>query len=74
MEEVDRCKGCVLGAWLGDATGAVLEFQGRPSASALNAALTLPGGGIVKVGPGQITDDGELTCCLLLALVESNSK
>lgn len=74
MEEVDRCKGCVLGAWLGDATGAVLEFQGRPSASALNAALTLPGGGIVKVGPGQVTDDGELTCCLLLALVESNSQ
>ena len=71
MNEEDRCIGCIYGAWLGDTTGSVLEFKGKPSASALAEAFELNGGGIAKLGPGQITDDGELTCCLLQGLVES---
>ena len=73
MDELDRCRGCLFGAWLGDATGSILEFKGRPSPSALREAFDLPGGGIAKLGPGQITDDGELTCCLLQALIDANS-
>ena len=60
-----------MGALVGDAAGAVLEFLGRPVTEADVAhALTMPGGGIWSVAPGQITDDGELTMSLLNALVE----
>lgn len=68
----DRCKGTVIGAWLGDAIGAVLEFQGIPDESAIQNAFNLPGGGLHHVGPGQITDDGELTCCLLQGLYNTS--
>lgn len=34
----------------------------------------MPGGGCFKVGQGQITDDGELTMCLLHALVGGEGK
>lgn len=34
----------------------------------------MPGGGYFKVGPGQITDDGELALCTMHALVEGNGK
>lgn len=69
MSLQSKCQGCIFGAWVGDACGAVLEFKGRPSKSALESALTLPGGGVHGVGPGQITDDGELTISLLYGLV-----
>ncbi len=61
--------GAVLGALVGDAAGAVLEFFGRPIDDADVAhAMTLPGGGTWSVAPGQVTDDGELTMSLLSAL------
>jgi len=34
----------------------------------------MPGGGAHNVGPGQITDDGELTMCLLHGLSEGKGK
>ncbi|MCW6038995.1 ADP-ribosylglycohydrolase family protein [Spirulina subsalsa FACHB-351] len=68
----DRALGCVLGALVGDAAGATLEFLGHlPSPRECDRALTLPGGGILGVAPGQITDDGELTLCLAQALATS---
>ena len=68
----DAALGAVLGALVGDAAGAVLEFFGRPITSAdVEHALMLPGGGTWGVAPGQVTDDGELTMSLLNALVES---
>jgi ADP-ribosylglycohydrolase len=68
----DAALGSVLGALVGDAAGAVLEFFGRPITRAdVDHALTLPGGGTWGVAPGQITDDGELTMSLLHALVEA---
>jgi ADP-ribosyl-[dinitrogen reductase] hydrolase len=61
--------GAVLGACVGDAAGAVLEFLGRrPSPEEVEAALGMPGGGVWGVAPGQITDDGELTLCLAQGL------
>lgn len=66
--------GAVLGALVGDAAGAVLEFMGRAiEPSDVTHALTLPGGGTWSVAPGQITDDGELTMCLLRAAAETRS-
>ena len=67
----DAAHGAVLGALVGDAAGAVLEFLGHvPTERDVARALAFPGGGCWRVGPGQITDDGELTICLLRGLVE----
>ena len=64
--------GAVLGALVGDAAGAVLEFAPAAiTAADVEHVLTMPGGGIWNVAPGQITDDGELTMSLLNALAES---
>jgi ADP-ribosyl-[dinitrogen reductase] hydrolase len=61
--------GAVLGALVGDAAGAYLEFLGRkPREDEVERALRMPGGGVWRVAPGQITDDGELAMCLLRAL------
>jgi ADP-ribosyl-[dinitrogen reductase] hydrolase len=61
--------GAVMGALVGDAAGAVLEFLGRaPTEAEVHRALDMPGGGVWRVAPGQITDDGELTVSLLGAL------
>lgn len=65
----DAALGALLGACVGDAAGATLEFLGHPpSATEVQQAMQMPGGGIWQVAPGQITDDGELTLCLAQAL------
>lgn len=67
----DRALGAVLGALVGDAAGAFLEFTSEPIGEAeVTRALEMPGGGTWGVAPGQITDDGELTMSLLRALAE----
>ena len=59
----------MIGACVGDAAGAFLEHMSRrPSLEEVEKALTFPGGGRVRVGPGQVTDDGELTLVLWSAL------
>ncbi len=68
-----RARGCILGALCGDAIGGVLEHQPIPNDSQIKNAFCLPGGGCHKLGRGQITDDGELTLCLLQALAECSS-
>lgn len=55
----------ILGACVGDAAGATLEFIRKPiTEQTARTAMTMPGGGMMGVGPGQITDDGELTLAL----------
>jgi ADP-ribosyl-[dinitrogen reductase] hydrolase len=65
----------MIGAFVGDAAGATLEFYNRPITEeiAINA-MSMPGGGAIRVGPGQITDDGELTIALWTALNTSISR
>jgi ADP-ribosylglycohydrolase len=47
----------------------MLEFLGRkPSAEDVEKALSMAGGGWLRVAPGQITDDGELALCLARSL------
>lgn len=66
-----RAEGAVLGALTGDAAGAVLEFfEKRIEEDDVARALSMPGGGVWNVAPGQVTDDGELTMSLLEALAE----
>ncbi|MDO8905966.1 ADP-ribosylglycohydrolase family protein [Hydrogenophaga sp.] len=66
---VKLAQGCLLGALVGDAAGARLEFLGRkPTEAELTDALAMKGGGVLRVAPGQVTDDGELTLALARAL------
>jgi ADP-ribosylglycohydrolase len=58
----------MLGLMVGDAAGAVLEMQGAVTADEVDWALTLPGGGIHEVAPGQVTDDSELAMALYRAV------
>lgn len=70
----DAAFGCLVGALVGDAAGATLEFIDRkPTDEEVARAMTMPGGGFLEVAPGQITDDGELTLCLARALAGSKS-
>ncbi len=67
--------GAIVGALVGDAAGGVLEFLGRrPTRQDVDRALSMPGGGVFGLAPGQITDDGELTLCLLRALAERDGR
>lgn len=70
-EFISKAKGCIFGALIGDASGAVLEFQHNITKSDVKNAIEMKGGGLLRVGPAQITDDGELTLCLLHGLSES---
>ena len=64
-----RALGALLGALVGDAAGATLEFLGRGVEPAdVERALGMQGGGVLGTAPGQITDDGELTLCLAQGL------
>ena len=70
MNRIHLAQGCLLGAFIGDAAGARLEFLGRrPSEQELADALAMKGGGVLRVAPGQITDDGELTLAMARALI-----
>lgn len=70
MNQIQLAQGCLLGAFIGDAAGARLEFLGRqPSEPEIADAMAMKGGGVLHVAPGQITDDGELTLALAHALV-----
>ena len=55
----------IWGALVGDACGATLEFCDDEITEEMAVrAMTMPGGGSLRVGRGQITDDGELTLAL----------
>ena len=59
----------MLGALVGDAAGATLEFCHKEITEEMALkAMAMPGGGSIRAGPGQITDDGELTLTLWQAL------
>lgn len=74
MEITNLAKGCLVGALVGDSAGARLEFLGhRPDDGELDDALAMKGGGVFRVAPGQVTDDGELTLALARALVGEQS-
>ena len=61
--------GSMLGAAVGDAAGAPLEFySGCITKDIAENMLYMPGGGCFQVGNGQITDDSELMLLLGAAL------
>jgi ADP-ribosyl-[dinitrogen reductase] hydrolase len=74
MDKEQVGKGSILGALVGDAAGATLEFLPRtPDRSQVKHAMTMTGGGYLRTAPGQITDDGEMALCLMHALAGEDS-
>lgn len=65
--------GCLIGGMVGDAAGAVLEFDLDVTMKKVNRAMKMPGGGPHCVAKGQFTDDSELDLALLHALVDSKN-
>ncbi|TMW66514.1 hypothetical protein Poli38472_004279 [Pythium oligandrum] len=62
--------GAFLGVLCGDAAGATLEFaRGKITNKDVERAMRMPGGGVFRVGKGQITDDSELALSLARGLV-----
>ena len=57
-------KGVYFGALIGDSIGSKLEFKCNVTTEQVEEAWEMLGGGCHGVGPGQITDDGELAICL----------
>jgi len=67
-------RGSILGALVGDAAGATLEFLPQtPNRSQVKQAMAMVGGGTWRTAPGQITDDGEMAMCLMHALAGEDS-
>jgi ADP-ribosylglycohydrolase len=74
MTRSSIARGALLGAFVGDASGATLEFLGRkPSAKDVEKAMSMAGGGWLRVAPGQITDDGELALCFARSLARAHA-
>ncbi len=66
----DHAFGCLIGLAIGDAIGAPLEFarQDNKYPKKVDNAMKLTGGGVLRIGPGQVTDDTELALALADAL------
>jgi ADP-ribosylglycohydrolase len=65
---MDRSLGCVIGAFIGDSIGSLLEFKLHTTPEEVEHALTMPGGGPFYLSRGQVTDDSELAIALARAL------
>ena len=71
----DFAFGCILGSFIGDAGGSLVEFiETRVDENLLKKCLEMPGGGTHGNGPGQVTDDGEMTMCLLWGLSKNQKE
>ena len=68
---LDRALGAYLGFAVGDALGATVEFMTKGEiATAFGLHVRMAGGGWLKLKPGQVTDDTEMTLCVGRALVQ----
>eukprot|EP00347_Sterkiella_histriomuscorum_P006298 403353304 len=65
---------CILGAFIGDAVGAYLEFKNQVFPEEIEKALTLEGGGSHNIGAAQVTDDSEMAMCLFQGLLSGKGK
>lgn len=65
-----RARACLLGLAVGDALGATVEFM---TASEIRARYgvhrKLVGGGWLRLRPGQVTDDTQMSLCIARSLV-----
>ena len=73
-ELLKRCQAILLGVAVGDALGAPVEFMTPGEITGKYGRLTeMVGGGWLRLKPGQVTDDTEMTLCLARGIVTSGS-
>ena len=69
---LNRCKAVLLGVAVGDALGAPVEFMTPGEIATKYGRLQeMVGGGWLRLKPGQVTDDTEMTLCLARGIVNS---
>lgn len=69
---MQRALGAYLGMAVGDALGAPVEFMTAREIAARGEHRDMTGGGWLKLKPGQITDDTEMSLCLGRAWLSHN--
>src|SRR4051794_27704710 len=70
----ERALGAYLGFAVGDALGATVEFMTRREIeAAYGRHETIIGGGWLRLAPGQVTDDTDMTLCLGRAILEGET-
>jgi len=67
----DRARAAFIGMAIGDAMGATLEFMTVPEIQAKYGVFKeITGAGWLRLKPGQVTDDTEMSLCIARAIVE----
>lgn len=67
----ERVKGAIYGFAIGDAMGAVAEFETAESIKMKYGRITeILGGGWLKLKPGEVTDDAQMTFCIFEAMID----
>ena len=70
MKKRDKVAGAIYGFAIGDAMGATTEFMTREQIENKYGKVTdIIGGGWLGLKPGDITDDTEMTMCIINALM-----
>ncbi len=69
-KQQDRAAGVLLGVGVGDALGIPYEFQPPQDFTEDQLPLGMPGGGPFKFGPGEFSDDTQMTLCVAAAAFE----
>lgn len=73
-EIISRSRATLLGMAVGDALGGPVEFLTDTEIRAKYGVLAeMAGGGWLRLKPGQVTDDTEMSLCVARAIVESGS-
>ncbi|QWV95366.1 ADP-ribosyl-[dinitrogen reductase] hydrolase [Geomonas oryzisoli] len=68
---ISRARGAFIGLAVGDALGAPVEFMTRGEIKDKYGVLKeMVGGGWLRLKPGQVTDDTEMSLCLARAIVK----
>jgi ADP-ribosyl-[dinitrogen reductase] hydrolase len=62
---LERARGCVLGLAVGDALGATNEFKTVDQVQRNAPVTDLIGGGWLNLAAGEVTDDTQMTHCIL---------
>lgn len=68
-----RARAAFVGLAIGDALGAPVEFMTASEISARHGVLReIVGGGWLRLKPGQVTDDTDMSLCVARAIVAAN--
>jgi ADP-ribosyl-[dinitrogen reductase] hydrolase len=73
MDDIhDRARGAFVGLAVGDALGAAVEFMSPGEIKAKHGCLReIAGGGWLRLKPGQVTDDTDMSLCIARAIVSA---